>query len=799
MSTRLRRLIVLLIGLVLLVSPVLIINVMGHTPILWNPYEPPEAGLPELATTPIPTSTPVVLAAGSDAGRPDAGSGHVVVDLAHFTSLGPTQFQPLADHLAGYGLDLTFWMSDTDLMNLNFDSMADLPDQSSQLEELLHDASGLVVVNPAFWWTPDETVLVKDFVADGGRLVLISDPDVSEPDEYYVPDINSLSDAFGIVFNKDYLYNVQHNDLNFTHVFQEQFLDQAAGMNGKSIVFYGARSIGGPGLPQIRTGDGTLSSLRAGMTGFTTAAIGGREENDSGRNVLALGDFDVLTEPYVNRYDNRQVVDFVANFLAGGQREETLTDFPAYLGTDVALVFGEDVPVGQELLTAGSHLQNVVEDSGRQMELVSPKQVVLTGTVPLTAATRDIIYVGSYESAALHTSLLADSGIKLTVEPVKLSDVQTPTATPSSESVGGNDEATVDEETEGEAGAEAESLFTKAISVAVEAEDGQAPTDTVTTTVVLEMETGPQFIAADTTILLRRQIGQDHWVTAVLGNSADPGDGMVASIDRLLSGDFSDCLSYSDLAICPVGSQTTEEEQQTTDEELFLPPLPSSLSLGDEEEPTDTPPRTSDILLIDDDELAQETETSEGNIYFSALLDAGYFPDLWYTSLDGVPDSTNLSGYKWVIWSVGDYEQNNLDATQLEMLVTFFDDGGTITISGRQLPMDYGEAASTIADVTVSQAIPELVVDLPTDPIALSEGLAPVIPLPQPEENERAVLLRGTKSDDAEAPVMLIAGQNGPPASGEPQAIVMAMPLTWLPEENAIQLVSNMAGWVLNE
>ena len=794
MRTWLRRLVVLVMGLVLLVSPVLLIRSLGgHSPAMGDPYEPPEVQLPDLAAAPIPTSTPVKAPDRGGDDQIEAGSGKVVVDLAHFTSLGPTQFQPLADHLADYGLDLTFWMSDTDLLDLNFDTMADLPDQSAQLEELLYDATGLVVVNPAFWWTPEEIALVEDFVADGGRLILISDPDVPDPPEFYVPDINSLSDAFGIVFNKDYLYNVKNNDLNFTHVFQEQFSDQAAGMRGQSIVFYGARSISGPALPQIRTGEGTVSSLRAGREDFTTVAIGGQPDEVLGRNVLALGDFDVLTEPYVNRYDNQQVVQFVARFLAESQRAETLTDFPAYLGQDVGLLFGEDMPISEEMLITASRLQRFVEDSGRQMVLVNASQVVLTGTVPLTAANQDLVFVGSYEYAASETRLLADSGIHLTVEPVESSDVPTTTL-----AIDAEEEDQVEAETQTEDAQQSAAASSEDAAEAEETEDTEKiNTESLTGTMVLEMETGPRFVAADTVILLRQQDSQGHWVTAALGNSADTEDGMVAGIDRLLSDNFSDCLTYPDMAICPVGGQVAAEETDD-DDEIYLPPS-SQLPSSDDEEPIDIPLRTSDILLIDDDSLAQENEVSEGDIYFSALLDAGYFPDLWYTSLDGIPDSTNLSGYKWVIWSAGEYQENNLDFNQLETLITAFDEGSAITMSAWQLPMEYGEAASALVDVVIGQDIPDLVDGLPTDPIALPEGLPLVVPLPQPEGDEAAPLLRGTESDDAGAPVMIVAGYDGPPAAGEPQAIVLAMSLTWLPEENAAQLVTNMLQWVIAE
>ena len=49
-------------------------------------------------------------------------------------------------------------------------------------------------------------------------------------------------------------------------------------------------------------------------------AIGGQVANNSLGRVLAMSDFDVLTEPFVDRFENRNMLDFVANFLTGAQR-----------------------------------------------------------------------------------------------------------------------------------------------------------------------------------------------------------------------------------------------------------------------------------------------------------------------------------------------------------------------------------------------------------------------------------------------------------------------------------------------
>ena len=325
MSTNLRRWMILLLGALLAVAPLCIRVVMNRFP--QRTYQPPVIELADLAVMPMltPTAKPIP----RDVATPDyeLNQGPVWVDLAHFPVLNPSQFESLAAALATRGVGLRLWVSNVDLSEI--ESYESFPDQSEELAALLQDASGLVVVSPYYSWAPDEVALVEKFVADGGRLLLISDPDMPRDAPW---NINNLGEPFDVVFNDDYLYDLSKNDGNYTHFFQGEFLDQAAALSGNTVAFYGAHSIGGPVISQVRSADTTLSSLRSGLTRFTTVAIGGRETNGTTGNVLAMGDFDVLTEPYVARHDNRVMLEFVADFLAGGQRVQTPPDFPGYLG-----------------------------------------------------------------------------------------------------------------------------------------------------------------------------------------------------------------------------------------------------------------------------------------------------------------------------------------------------------------------------------------------------------------------------------------------------------------------------------
>jgi hypothetical protein len=773
MSAHLRRLMILFLGALLVVAPLCTRAVMTR---FYRPtYQPPAIGLDDLAVTPMPT--PTAKPAPQNVATPDdeLSQGLVWVDLAHFPWLNPSQFESLAAALAARGVGLRLWVSNVDLSQV--DSFESFPDQSEELASPLQDASGLVVVSPYYLWTPDETALVVKFVADGGRLLLISDPDVLGD----IPgNINNLGEPFGVVFNDDYLYDLSKNDGNYTHFFQGEFLDQAAALRGSTVAFYGARSIGGPVISQAYSADTTLSSLRSGLTRFTTAAIGGRETNGTAGNVLAMGDFDVLTEPYVARHDNYAMLEFVADFLANGQRVQTLPDFPDYLGKQVTLVFGGDVPVDAELMQQGGWLQQRLDETDRVLTLsgstsLTPtaqvtETVTLTATSSVAAVTegepQDLIYVGTFQSADEETALLVNAGIRL------VEDVETPEATGTPPAV-----------------------------------TGESAMDTSETADTLLLEADSlRLLAAETILILQQEQADGSRVTAVLGQDSQA---ISAGLNRLLYHIFGDCVNYAEMSICPFftaagagggppSAGTATPEPHTIQPEETPTPGP------DEGEPSGAGVA---ILVVDDNDLAAPEEASEASIYLQALTEMDYKPDLWSTADSGSPGKSDLTGYNWVIWSGGLYEASGPESNELDVLWDFIGSGGRLTVSGRHHPLagKSPKDASVIADMVKTGEVPALVVGFPDEPIDLPADLPPVVPIEieaddyGPDVVLNVALRRGPNSADADAPLMVAFTGTGKPDPVPVRVLVVGMPLNWLPDGYARQLVQNMTSWILSE
>ncbi len=128
------------------------------------------------------------------------------------------------------------------------------------------------------------------------------------------------------------------------------------------------------------------------------------------------------------------MLQFVADFLAGAQRDNDIADFPGFLGKQVALAIESSEPVGALSLVTAAELQRVLEASGRQLLLGAADAYTQTAA----AESPDLIYLASYRTAGGETDLLDELGIQLVEEiitptlsvPAPAALLQTPSPTP---------------------------------------------------------------------------------------------------------------------------------------------------------------------------------------------------------------------------------------------------------------------------------------------------------------------------------------------------------------------------------
>lgn len=845
-------------ALLLVAGPTLWRTMQQRTP--QAVYTPPAVPTAAVAATPIPTATPAPIAPVDAVSGDEVRRGPVVVDLAHYSAVERNRFQPLASALAGQGVDLRFWLPTVALDDIT--QFADFPDQSEALQGELSDASALIVVSPYFLYSEKEVQVVERFLTDGGRLLIISDPDL-ESDA--ARDTNSLAAPLNIVFNEDYLYDTVDNDENYTYFFQGDFFDQAEALAGSRIAFYGGRSIDGAVIPQVRSAPTTLSSLRTGQSGFTTAATGGVASNGSQGRVLALSDFDVLTDPYVARHDNRRLLAFVAEFLAGGTRNQSIADFPAALGKEVALIIDDSAPVGARGLTKAAELQRVLELSGRQLRLGPTTWVSNT----FAADGNDLIYVASYEAADRDTPLLADLGLRIVTEMITptasapvvspaaeedsaaptptAAPTATPAVTPSPTALPELPETTPAPEIPPVTPGAADVTATATVVPVSRLAQAQAQTSTPSTTptpvptaspetgatqaagatgeattpapestatatatvpaptpteqVYLVRDDGIRLLADETQLFIQRDIDDEHKMLAVLGESEAA---INAGLTRLLTRDLTGCLIQDELVICPYVPGAGESSGAVPAERAQTPAVEATALPAKDGEPAPASGDSSQaILIVDDNRNATEGEIGEAELYAALLAAAGYQPTIWSTSESGYPAVDKLQEYRWIIWSDAIYKNSGLRGQALQTVGDAINAGSKVTVSSR-MPF-FGvsaEPASPIADLVIGSDIPDLVAGLPAEPIALPEGLPEVVPLnsdPEPSTGARIAMRRGPSSAASDSPVLMVYSDENFDEPKGAKLMLFGMSIAWLPDDLAPKLVENMAAVMLAE
>jgi len=172
----------------------------------------------------------------------------------------------------------------------------------SEMNETLRTANTFIVISPNKQFSEEEINLVEDFQRDDGNLLLVDDPARKSK-------INLLSMSFGIIFNRDYLYNNVANDGNYRYVIFTDFNEDNLTKGLSKVSFYVAGSISGTML--IKSDTNTYSSLGTKEI-FSPVVKNGR--------TLAIGDITFLTPPYNTIYDNNKFISNIADFITSSSK-----------------------------------------------------------------------------------------------------------------------------------------------------------------------------------------------------------------------------------------------------------------------------------------------------------------------------------------------------------------------------------------------------------------------------------------------------------------------------------------------
>ena len=477
-----------------------------------RPTPPPYSPVEMVESVPTP-------AAASFVDEPEVTEGVVLLDQAHNNAFEMKEIAYLNGRLAARGIQL-------------------VPFTGGDLVSALRGVNAFVVIVPLAEFSPDEVQAVSDFVDRGGRLLLIGDPtrfnvlfdEESLDFNFTIEDdqipLNSLANAFDIVFKGDYLYNTVENEGNFRNIIlKESGVAESSLTEGiKRLAFYGTHSLDlGPESETLLAGDdNTWSSATDRPGGLTLAAT-----SRNGR-VLALGDIQFLGEPYYTVYDNGRFIAQIANFLAEPGREFILNDFPYFFAGEVNLVYTGQPDLGPEAFADIIPMQKAFQRIGKTLNLAREAD-----------ARTDTFYLGLYNQSDEVADILATRGISLTIEPPILTEEEQKAL---EEKAANDNEADENGNENGENGNDNA------------ANDNEAAPETSQTRII-QSPLGNVQMSGMALILLDESGGRRNLI--VLAASKD---GLRNAANRLLdliplNADYAmaGCLIQGELALCPTG------------------------------------------------------------------------------------------------------------------------------------------------------------------------------------------------------------------------------------------------------
>jgi hypothetical protein len=661
--------------------------------------------------------------------QPKPGSGRVVIDLTHDNNLLVDDLTPLKSRLAVRGVEMEI-----------FDSTS-----SDTLAARLRGATALVELVPTNSFEPEERQVIKDFVNDGGRLLLAADPTRPVPvyqesgsvdlysvffPESAIPAVNSLASAFGVSYFEDYVYNLSEYDANYRNVKYNTFAKDSPLTKGlNQVTLFAAHSLRGDGLPLITGDENTFSNVRAGETGFIPAILA------ADGKVLALGDITFMTSPYYQVSDNDHFLSNIADWLATDERKWDLKDFPYLFDDQVDLIQTFSDAVDPRLIAQSTPLQELFTQSGIPLQLRTEAD-----------PQHDALFIGTFAELDKVQDFLTAADITIT-----FSSTQTTTVITETNDIE-NADGTKSEEVE------------------------ETPKDTIA------VKDFGLFLAHGSSLYLVNR--DDNQLSMIV--LAEDETAVLAAIERLLIADFDGCVNQQDVTVCSTG-------------EISIPEEPVQEEPPTQEEGTGSGEQVQLkkvlILSVDNGLSGKRNSASELEMALIGLYDV----TIWSTKNQGIPTDADLAGYDAYIVETGDYIYDDEVAKVLEGL----GDIGRVLLVGEQpFPVD-GELfkAAPIADLVVADAehpLAFLFSEGETIVLSESESGNPALILPKDLFNTTdtgtVVFERGSSSVEAGSPAVYASDE-----STDQRFVIATFAFYRLPADKQFTFILNVVEWLTAE
>ncbi|WP_435068993.1 hypothetical protein [Haloplanus sp. C73] len=273
-------------------APLLLQSDGGDDESLQNPEYDPDT----IATDPID-------ATGTVEPNPDPAadaSGTILIDRGHSNRFSRADIEPLVDALVGAGYHVEFY-TDGDL--------------ATHLE----DADAFLVIDPGTEYLPGDISDVRQFTGNGGRLVMVGEPDrttvsatlVGTSVQNQESRLTTLASSYQMSIETQYLYNQEHADGTFKHVLVRPTGAGNVENVDRAAMYTAAAVSARDGTVLLRSAPNTHKSGSDDVTGEYGVAV-------RRGNTLLLGDKTFMRGDRYRVADNEDLLAYVAEFMIEG-------------------------------------------------------------------------------------------------------------------------------------------------------------------------------------------------------------------------------------------------------------------------------------------------------------------------------------------------------------------------------------------------------------------------------------------------------------------------------------------------
>ena len=286
---------------VLVLTVAVVLAVAGVAPaILRGGEEEPPMENPEY--DPATVALEPLEATGTVDPDPDAGDGEgtVLIDRGHSNRFSRADVASLVDALVRQGYDVEFYTS-------------------GDLATALEDADAFLVIDPGEEYLPGDIDDVRQFTGNGGRLVMIGEPDrtaisaslLGTSIQNQESRLTTLASRYRMSIDTQYLYNQEEADGTFKHVLARPTGEGDLEGVDEAAVYTAAAVTAQDGTVLLRTAPNTHKSGSDEVTGEYAVAV---QRN----NVLLLGDKTFMRGDRYRVADNERLVGYMAEFMIEG-------------------------------------------------------------------------------------------------------------------------------------------------------------------------------------------------------------------------------------------------------------------------------------------------------------------------------------------------------------------------------------------------------------------------------------------------------------------------------------------------